>query len=409
MGMARDDSGRYIHATTYNRDGAAFHLIYDRYAELYSDAKGWGSGTMFKDYLAGGGNVASLDNNNAIALETVNFKSLVLDRYQYPKLIAKGNSRDRFAAYYMAYYDNGTGQLIFRNFRIGETETDVGTSNRRLSNTGSDQTVSTGNPTAYSYNHPHTNLAENIGNYNGIYWDNNEHSFETGRLIVSGGASNHFDMAVTSGDVVVITYYDETAGQLKVKYSDSPVDGMNPTQDINWRDSPVNLPLYTGNYVSMVVDSSNGLHIAAFDAGDSDLKYIFIPDVTQSVYKAVTVDQYGAVGNWTDIKLHPQSGRPYIAYYNATEAGTRESIKMACLKDDVPMWNAVGNVKAGVDKNGYTTGKWESRTVPAFDPPQGGSPKFQKVNLGFTTQTDGYRPVLGYLGTYIEFSYPVGE
>jgi hypothetical protein len=45
-------------------------------------------------------------------------------------------------------------------------------------------------------------------------------------------------------------------------------------------------------------------------------------------------------------------------------------------------------------------------TVPALDPPQGGSTKFQKVNLDFTT--DG-RPVLGYLGTNIEFSYPVGE
>jgi hypothetical protein len=63
-------------------------------------------------------------------------------------------------------------------------------------------------------------------------------------------------------------------------------------------------------------------------------------------------------------------------------------------------------VLPGVDENGYTTGNWEYATVPALDPPQGGSPKFQTVNLGFTTAG---LPVLGYLGTNIEFSYPVNE
>jgi hypothetical protein len=50
-------------------------------------------------------------------------------------------------------------------------------------------------------------------------------------------------------------------------------------------------------------------------------------------------------------------------------------------------------------------------TVPALTPPQGGSPTFQKVNLDFTSAGSNkkQKPVLGYLGTTIEFSYPVDE
>jgi len=119
MGMARDESGRYIHATTFNRDGGALHLIYDRYAEIHGSGDGWGSGIGF------GGNFAHYDDNNAMALETLSYDDkLTLERYWYPKIIAKGNSMDTAntatagAAYYMFYFDDGTKELIFRTFRI---------------------------------------------------------------------------------------------------------------------------------------------------------------------------------------------------------------------------------------------------------------------------------------------------
>jgi hypothetical protein len=152
------------------------------------------------------------------------------------------------------------------------------------------------------------------------------------------------------------------------------------------------------------------LHIAAFDASDSDLKYIYVPDVTSNTnVKVVTVDQYGSVGNWTQIKLNA-AGVPYIAYYNATETGGRDTIKLAYAVNPAtgaprPV-SGYNDVYAGVDANGYTTNQWEYQTVPAIDPPQGGSPKFQKVNLDFDSSG---RPVLGYLSTNIEFSYPVNE
>ena len=137
MGMVRDESGRYLHATTYNRDGASFHLIYDCYAELYTKGQGWGAGTGYSDYT---GNWAYNANNNAVVLESNNYTpGLLLDRYQYPKLIAKDNSQSAYAGYYMVYYDNVSGELIFRNFRIGTNASiGTGTGTIALSTAGSD-------------------------------------------------------------------------------------------------------------------------------------------------------------------------------------------------------------------------------------------------------------------------------
>ena len=393
MGMARDDSGRYLHATTYNRDGANFHLIYDRYAELYTDGQGWGAGTGYAEYP---GNWAYNTNNNAIVLESNNYTpGLLLDRYQYPKLIAKGNSQSSFARYYMAYYDNGSSDLIFRSFRIGTSASiGTGTGTIALSTAGSDNQ-------GRIYSGTRSNITSGTGagsNDAGVT-----------RRVISNSASKYFDLAVTNAasgfteNVVIAAFYDEENGSLRLRYSSAAIDGSYPAVNITWNTSPaeVNLPAYTGMYVSMAIDAGNRLHIAAFDAIDSVLKYIFIPDYRASDVYCITVDQYGSVGNWADIKL--SDGTPYIAYYNATETGGRDSIKMAYAKNAV---TAAVDVKAGVDTNGYTTGNWEYRTVPAIDPPQGGSVKFQKVNLGF--RSDG-NPVLGYLGNNIEFSYPVGE
>jgi hypothetical protein len=230
--------------------------------------------------------------------------------------------------------------------------------------------------------------------------------FTDGRNVPATGASRHFDMAVTNDKRVIVAYYDEALGKLRLKYStNSGIDGWTTSGITFTENSAVALPSYVGMYVSMTLDPGNGIHIAALDATDGDLKYIYLPAYNSASCAVVTVDQYGAVGNWTDIKLLPGTSKPYIAYYNATEAGSRESIKLAYSK--APVTN-IATALGGVDANGYTTGNWEYMTVPAIDPPQGGTPKFQKVNLGFQPNQSN-RPVLGYLGTNIEYSYAVPE
>jgi hypothetical protein len=392
MAMARDASGRYSHITVYNYSGGGLEYIYDRYAELWgTQGLGWaGASALVPTYTdwptsTATGRYRSADNNNtALSFDS----STQLDRYWYPKLIAKGDSYGTtgsyFAANYLLYFDDATANkdLIFRTFQIGSSTTS--------------RTMALHYPTT-TQNDASGRPFNSYSNYADLSTDLNT---------AASSASKYFDMGVTSNNIVVIAYYDESAGRLKLRYSANSVDGSTTTGIVFTENTAITLPAYTGMYVSMAIDSADRIHIAAFDASDSDLKYIFIPSYNASSYEQVTVDQYGAVGNWTDIKLHPDTGEPYIAYYNATETGGRDTIKMAYAKNAI---TTAAHVKAGVDAGGYTTGNWEYRTVPAIDPPQGGSPKFQKVNLGFTTSTDGYRPMLGYLANYIEFSYPVGE
>ena len=375
MGMARDESGRYHHVTLYNRTGASMSYIYDRYAELYPQGKGWGSGTGYQNY---DGDYSDYENNNAITLEKMTYgNGLLLGRYQYPKLIAKGNSRDAQATIYMMYFDANTTnkELIFRNFRVGLS------SAKDPNDTDSYKALYSGGSASDGTTYGQDSNC----------WDNNT----AGRKSIATNASNHFAFGVTSDNHVVVVYYDEFAGKLKLKYSTNTVIGINSNNDVPFTESSIDFPDYVGNYVSMAIDENNGIHISAFDAGDSDLAYFYIPRYNGSEMKHVTVDQASAVGNWTQIKL--KDGVPYIAYYNATEAGGRESIKLAYANKAITSANTVVE---GVDSDGYTTGNWEYMTVPAITAPQGGKTEFQNVCLDFDSTG---KPIIGYLGENLEF------
>lgn len=406
MGMAKDDGGRYHHVTVYDRDKCAMSFIYDRYAELYSNAKGWGAGVQYSKYEIQGGNLSTRLKNNALTLETTDYDSLLLGRYQYPKIITKGNSITDKAVVYMAYYDANTNdkQLIFRNFQIGKKDSVTG--------------IDTGaSPTKFAlYNdssHPEyvqwTNLKEN---YTEAAQDSPaaapDPTYNIGRLELVTSASPYFDMGVLSDGRVVVVYFDESAGKLKLRYSNTAVDGSNPTGVINWTTSTVDFPKYTGTYVSMDIDSNDGIHIAAFDSSNGDLKYFYLDSYNAAALKTALVDAAFSVGQWTQIKVF--GNKPYIAYYNNSEAGQRSAIKLAYANDPIgTVKNGVGTSKKddankitteSYYENGFVTGRWECMTVPTLTPAQGGTPKFKKVNLGFDTAG---RPVLGYLGSYIEF------
>jgi len=411
MGMTRDESGRYLQATTFARDQSSFHLIYDRFNELHNQTYGygWGTGVSF-----GTGSLvfAHTAATNAFSLETVNCKgSLNIFRYQYPKLYAKGNSNNfAGAAFYLLYFDEVTKELAFRNFRIFNNNNVNSPANWvRLSSTGNDMA---GN--SYGFNHTNmrgydgTGFVPTSGVPSNQY--DNARSLEA-RKTAASNASRFFDFAVTDDNRVIVIYYDEAASCLKLRYSKTELKGEAPTADIDWIDSDIEFPANVGMYVSAVCDGKS-LHISANNNSAGDLIYIIVPDYAGSKFHAVAVDKNGTTGNWTDIKIKPgtsgENAVPYIAYFNMADIGSRDSNKIAWLKQGIgrePTHSERG-VAAGSDINGYTTGKWEYAVVPAISAPAGGSNKFQKVNLGF--RLDG-SPIIGYLGANIEFAYPVGE
>lgn len=382
MAMAKDEAGRYYQLSVNNYDGEPINFIYDRYAELHTNAGyGWGGNTAYTDYPTTAGYRSYDANNNAITLEKTDFGgTLLLGRFQYPKLVAKGNSVTGIAQVYALYYDDNTTNqnLIFRNFQVRNGSA---TGFDRLSNTGQDAQ-------GRSYA-AYTNLTENN---------------TTGRIEAAENASKYFDFAVTSDNRVVIVYYDASEGQLKLRYSNVTVTGANPDSGVTFFDSSITFPSYVGQYVSMTLDDNNGIHIAAFDTNDSDLMYFYIPSYNSSDLYSSRVDQASAVGQYIDIKVQTKDGQriPYIAYYNASETGSRDPIKLAYVNSGITS----SNVPEGVDANGEVTGGWESMTVPAISPPQGGDEKFKNVCLDFDSAGN---PVVGYLGNNLEWGKWLNE
>ncbi len=387
MAMARDEGGRFHHVSAGNYAEDRLAYVYDRYAELHSAAwlgtgTGWVEGTHYNNYDTYGGNFANFVDNNAISMDSNSYApGLLVGRYQGLKMKVTGNSRTNgnYATVFMAYYDDNTEDkdLLFRNFRVGR-HASVGNA---LYSGG---TSSTGDAYAQS---------TNIGDPE-----------DDTRLIAATSASKHFDIGITSGGRVVIIYYDESNSRLYLRYSNAAVDGSNPDGVIAWTTSSVTFPSYVGNYVSMDIDGSDGIHISAYNAADGDLAYLYLPSYSSTALEHVTVDATFSVGYWTKIKVLEDGGTitPYIAYYNSTENGQRDTIKLAYTKSGI----TAGSIPGGVDGSGYTTGDWEYLNVPAITPPQGGDNRFKQVSLDFDTAN---RPVVGYLGTNIEFGTWVDE
>ena len=248
-----------------------------------------------------------------------------------------------------------------------------------------------------------TNFSENTSKW----------AYADGRNVVATAASKFYDFGI-SGNRAVFIYYDFAEGRLRLMYSNADVTG-DPSTAVSFVENEIQLPDYVGQYVSMAIDGSGHIHIAAFDSNDSDLKYIYLDSYSADSYTQMIVDGAGSVGNWTSIKVDKTSGHPYynkpvIAYYNATETGGHDAIKLAIAN------NVSGSVTEGVDsETGYTAALkdadnnpigWEYMTVPSIDPAQGGSQKFQQVCLDF--DSNGI-PVVGYLATNLEFGKWIGE
>ena len=347
-------------------------VVYDKFASLYTDKSGWlapGSG-----YQGQSQEYAYNNNNNALSLEGMQAGGgLLMERYKAMKLLAKGDSTTtNGATIYMAYLDDKTSDIWFRDFKIGTSNT-IGT--RRLSDVGN---------TRY-----YTNQTEITATT----------ASATGRYSVTTGGSIHYDFGIASNRAVFV-YYDFASGRLRLKYSTTNISGTPGTNVTFTENTSIELPEYVGQYVSMTIDSSGGIHIAAFDANGSDLKYIYLTSYNATTYTEVTVDAAGSVGNWTSIKINNEN-KPVIAYYNATETGGHDAIKLAISR------NVVGSVTAGIDSStDYTSTGWEYMTIPSIDPAQGGSQKFQQVCLDFDSSGN---PVVGYLGTNLEFGKQLPE
>ncbi|NBF39148.1 MAG: hypothetical protein GVY14_01925, partial [Spirochaetes bacterium] len=385
--LARDDSGIYHQLSSSTFNSMQQYYIYGEYATDYTGNFGTGYqdfGGATQVYWAGySGNRAEFNNNDAVVLDELDYDpSLLVGRYKNPRLVARGDSTAAgdSATLYMSFFDSNTGQIIFRNLQVGQDPS--GGADTDFNDTG----------------------GANMNELDGVT------AGDTTRHGVTASASQYFDMGVTDGGVVVIVYYDQSQSRLELVYSATtaggtipePIDGADPQQAVNFSTPAAISSSFVGSYVSMALETDGDpatddpIHIAAHDSSGADLAYIRLPafdQTTSTDIDEVTVDANLSVGIWTDIAV--RNGTPYIGYYNNSQTGTRDSVKVAWFLGD-----AATQITEGFDATGVT-GDWEFHTVPANDTPQGGIIQFTRVSVGFDTAGN---TVVSYLADDLEYA-----
>jgi hypothetical protein len=309
-----------------------------------------------------------------------------MNRYIAPKISAKGDSLTGNAQVYLSFYDSNEGALIFRDFQIGQTATPL---RRSMNDAGQ------------------SNLTERTSVAAG----------DPSRWSVATSATNYFDMVVTDNDEVVFIYYNQSAGKIELVYTSTvagnttpaSVTGADPRTTVNFSAVTQINKSFTGTHLSATIETDGNnltadpIHIAAHDGANGDLIYIKLDSLTDTTPEIVTVDQHLSVGIWTDIEID-SFGVPYITYYNNSENGTKDSVKLAWYKNDPTL-----AIDPGVDGSGNVTGDWEAMTVPVIDTPNGGIVQFQRVNLDFEDLDNAgpginLSPVVGYLADDLEYA-----
>lgn len=141
----------------------------------------------------------------------------------------------------------------------------------------------------------------------------------------------------------VIVYYNKTNKSLEVAYGNNSF----PQATAEWTKTtsirPNGVAADFGRYVSAAMDKNGNLHVAAQDADNAKLYYLYLTKSgsSYSVTNSVAVDASNGAGRWTDIELTDPEGtslkaiKPVISYIDTSYLGTTSGIKVAYLDDEV--------------------------------------------------------------------------
>jgi len=187
--------------------------------------------------------------------------------------------------------------------------------------------------------------------------------------VIQAGSTN----GQADSDTVVMVWYDSINNELKYTYNTKPTAGTTGKNKTNWHDA-ITLLSEAGEYCQLAVDAAGGIHIAAYDGSNADLKYVYIDKYDNAANaKSCTVDSYGILGqNITiDVAYNGTYYEPHIGYY----ALSSTKPKYARLTS--------AEISDGVKEDAYT-GVWECSIVPTS------SRAFQdRINVGVWKDSSG--------------------
>lgn len=335
-----------------------------------------------------------------------------IDRVQSPSMASYTNGDVSYI--YLAYYDNITKQIRFRAGSVGNSANDIGGGLQDLlafksyagsgddwpriradgsslgwlrdslsgyseipvaakdfdvnSTCGDGSTYKAG--TSYkgdkgnAYKYVSVPAASGVSEGNDYYRKNT--GIRAGKYVAVGSLSD---------GTAVLAWYDEHAGRLAFSYNENIRngyatldEGTSEWQNNSWYVSSDNIR--AGWYVSMAVDSSDGVHLAYYSPSGADLYYSYIenPKSDKVATNTVLVDSYQQVGTYCTIDVGREAAGspwiPYISYKCESNNGTSASTKIAH-----PVKFLNGEILPGVDNKDMFTGNWEVSIVPTTKTP----------------------------------------
>ncbi|MCL2765728.1 MAG: hypothetical protein FWD40_10700 [Treponema sp.] len=182
-------------------------------------------------------------------------------------------------------------------------------------------------------------------------------------------ANNNTFKLASSGSVV-----DLGAGNITITLTSNP--NIVTTDIDTWQGNAEEIKTGAGAHIDMALDPGNNIHLAYYDVFNGGLYYTYIPFAypipNTAASKTVKIDTYLSAGTKIMINVRDETrgGQtryvPYISYFHASFAETRNAIRVAWPVNAI---NSVSDVLEGTDGSDRFTGHWEVMTVPARNMP----------------------------------------
>jgi len=439
------DANRYLNTTVAVDQSGNW---YAAASNMTSAATYYTFGLYLRGTVGGTGDRNSQSNTNKRRLLTMrnpNTELVDADRVEIPRVFAQrttggvtaGNS-DPTAAnptrILMTYFDPnagsttvaGTNPIIFRYGLLtantvsatagflGNIPTNGGTA----AGTGTNATAAPGvNDTQvtgyHNYATPLTNTSANQATGSGSMTGGNEGrgAYGSFQVVARDGAAHagsiYTAVGSLSNGVPVIAWYDRTNQNLVFSYLDAvpTATAIVSAETATWQLNARVIHKGAGTHVEMAIDGNDNIHLAYYDVFNGGLWYAYIPvtgatqtarrpnpggtSVTGSRVDATNVriarvDTYLSAG--TKLQINIRDNIPYISYFHASFAETRNSIRVAWPKTAITSANDVRHgtygrntaqatfVQSAASNDNYPadsfTGDWEVMTIPTRNIPR---------------------------------------
>jgi hypothetical protein len=225
--------------------------------------------------------------------------------------------------------------------------------------------------------------------FGGDLFQDNIATSPKGQIVASNSTGKASGMYTAAGGLStgrpLIAWYDRVNQKLWLSYGSgvpttttapAPNNTNNITTSIvtsttaQWQDNAMEVAAFAGTHVDMAIDQDNNVHLAYYDVQNGGLYYALIPPTgtgndmvpDKNNIRTARVDTYLSAGTKLMLNVRREGARnvPYISYYHASFAETRNAIRVAWRTD----FTNPAIPPDGTYRDDSFTGAWEVMTVP---------------------------------------------